>query len=50
MIDIQSYIEILDLDIDSVLCRSIKFRYLLFEDRVHESFSLEPIIESCYKE
>ena len=50
MIDVQNHIEVLDLDIDSVLCRSIKFRDLLLEDQPRKGFILESIIESCYEE
>jgi len=57
VINIQDNIESLDLDIDSVLCRSIKFRDLLFEGGLRNNFygegsprALESIIESCYKE
>ena len=48
MIDLGNHIEILDLDIDSVLCRSIKFRDLLLEDQFRKAFILESLIESCY--
>ena len=48
MIDLRNHIEILDLDIDSVLCRSIKFRDLLLEDQFRKAFILESLIESCF--
>ena len=57
MINIQDNIESLDLDIDSVLCRSIKFRDLLFDGGLRNNFygegsphALESIIASCYEE
>jgi hypothetical protein len=57
MIDLRNHIEILDLDIDSVLCRSIKFRDLLFDGGLRNNFygegsphALESIIASCYEE
>jgi hypothetical protein len=57
MIDLRNHIEILDLYIDSVLCRSIKFRDLLFDGGLRNNFygegsphALESIIASCYEE
>ena len=50
MIDVQNHIEVLDLDIDSVLYRSINFRDLLLEDQFRKGFILESIIASCYEE